>query len=184
MPKLLMKQLGVHRGRIFMTCFKRGWLPCAMRTRFEQELADARKVLEERLLNTIAGRVTENVMDLVLGMMSILFLLDREYRKNILNFEATYVFTDQKGSFYTAAVFHNGSLKVGNRKVNDPTFTLRFRDNEALIKMFFSGAPDILNATLNQEVDFQGNINYINKFAYMALHLLLEATGGQSFAEA
>jgi len=35
----------------------------------------------------------------------------------------------------------------------------------------------VLDAMLNQEVDFDGNLNYINKFAYMAMRLKLMAMG-------
>lgn len=183
MNKFLVKEMGIRHGGIYPTLLKRGMLPKRQKTALENHLTDIRKTLENQLTAAIEGRITENVMDTVLNLMSVLFLLDKEYRKNIMNFEAVYVFTDQKNDFYVTVVFHRGVMKVHNRKVDKPTFMLRFRDNEALIKLLFSGAPDILNAMLNQEVDFQGNINYMNKFAYMALHLLLKVTGGQSFAE-
>lgn len=141
-----------------------------------------KNALEKKLLDSIEGKITENVIDILLRLMGIIFAVDKNYRKNIIGFNATYVFTDKSNNFYSAAVFNNGRLKVSDKKISDPTFTLIFRDNQSLVKLLFSGAPDILNAMLNQEVDFEGNVNYINKFAYMALHLVLELTGGQVFA--
>lgn len=138
--------------------------------------------LEKNLLQCIDGRTTENLMDLLLELMGIVFRLDKNYRRNIENFNAVYVFTDQTGDFYAAAVFKDNKMTVTGKKIADPTFKLIFRDNAALIKLLFSGSPDILNAMLNQEVEFEGNINYMSKFGYMALHLVLGLTGGIVFA--
>lgn len=142
-----------------------------------------RSAMEKKLLNCIGGHTIENVLDILLTLMGLVLRLDSHYRKNIEGFNAVYVFTDKTGDFYSAAVFRDNKLTVTGKKVENPTFTLIFKDNRALIKLLFSGAPDILNAMLNQEVDFDGNINYMSKFAYMALHLMLGLTGGIVFAE-
>lgn len=141
-----------------------------------------RKAMEKKLLNCISGHTIENVLDILLELMGLVLRLDSHYRRNIEDFNAVYVFTDKAGDFYSVATFQNERLTVSNEKVENPTFTLIFKDDESLIKLLFSGAPDILNAMLNQEVDFEGNINYMSKFAYMALHLVLGLTGGIVFA--
>lgn len=141
-----------------------------------------RKAVEKKLLNCIGGHAIENIMDVLLTLMGLVLRLDKNYRRNIEGFNAVYVFTDKAGDFYSAAIFKDNKLTVTNNKVENPTFTLIFKDDESLIKLLFSGAPDILNAMLNQEVDFDGNINYMSKFAYMALHLVLGLTGGIVFA--
>lgn len=142
-----------------------------------------RRAMEKKLLNCIGGHAIENVMDALLKLMGLVLRLDKNYRRNIEGFNATYVFTDKAGDFYSAAIFKDNRLTVTGKKVENPTFTLIFKDNGSLIKLLFSGAPDILNAMLNQEVDFDGNINYMSKFAYMALHLVLGLTGGIVFAQ-
>lgn len=184
MNKLLAKQLGNDYTEKWMDLMQKEKLPEKPDAYLENGLKNIRKELEKKLLDAVEGRITENVMDVVLSLMSVLFVLDKNYRKNIHNFEAVYVFTDQNDDFYVAARFHKDRLTIQNKKVDNPNFILRFRDNEALVKLLFSGAPDILNAMLNQQVDFEGNVNYINKFAYMALHILLSITGGQGFADA
>lgn len=138
--------------------------------------------LEKKLLDIIEGKLTESVIDILLKLMSVVFAIDKNYRRNIEGFNAVYVFTDKNNDYYSVASFMNGKLKVSSKKVENPTFSLIFRNNSSLVKLLFSGAPDILKAMLDQEVDFIGNINYINKFAFMALHLVLELTGGKVFA--
>ena len=41
----------------------------------------------------------------------------------------------------------------------------------------FSPKPDILGSMLRQDVMLNGNLNYLYKFAFMAQHLRLMATG-------
>lgn len=147
-----------------------------------QKYYPVRQALEKTLLNCIDGHMIGNVMEVLLNLMGLVLRLDKKYRRNIENFDAVYAFTDKAGDFYIAAIFRNNTLSVSRKKVENPTFTLIFKDNEALVKLLFSGAPDILNAMLNQEVDFEGNINYMSKFGYMAMHLVLELTGGMVFA--
>lgn len=65
---------------------------------------------------------------------------------------------------------------ITTRKANPMRLTKA--DAETLNK-----EPDILQAMLNQDIAFTGNINYMNKFGYMAQHLLLRITGGASFAD-
>lgn len=161
-----------------------GLLPKRLTDCFEKKLKKLLENFEKQFLDVVEGRITENALDAVLNLMSVLFVLDKDYRKNIEGLEAVLVFTDQADDFYVAATFHKNRLKVSNKKVSDPSLTLRFRDNDTLIKLLFSGSADILNALLNQWVSIEGNVNYLCKFGYMALHPLLKITGGQSFAEA
>lgn len=142
-----------------------------------------KSALGKQLLNCIEGNAIDNVLDILLKLMGLMFQLDHDYRRNIENFQATYVFTDFNDDFYTAVDFNNGKMKISNKKVSNPTFKLIFRDSNALISVLFQGATDILKAMLNQEVDFEGNINYMSKFGYMALHPVLELTGKTVYAK-
>lgn len=166
-------------NREFMECGQLEALPLES---LLEKYAPVQKALEKKLLNCIGGHTIERVMDILLMLMGLVLRIDKDYRRNIENFNAVYVFTDKAGDFYSAAVFKDNRLTVTSKRVENPTFTLVFRDDQALVKLLFSGAPDILNAMLNQEVDFEGNINYMSKFAYMALHLVLGLTGGIVFA--
>ena len=78
---------------------------------------------------------------------------------------------------YVAAEFKNNKLKVKQKQAEHFELMLTFNDGHSLFKLLLSESPDILDAVLNQEVDFSGNINYLNKFAYMAMRLRLMAMG-------
>ncbi|PYG86884.1 hypothetical protein LY28_02708 [Ruminiclostridium sufflavum DSM 19573] len=135
------------------------------------------KIKQEELEKLIQSGIADGFLELLLSLMSLMLLIDKEYSKNIENFNAKYVFTNQSGDMYVAAEFEDNILKVSEKKLQNPTFTLIFKDERSLFKFLLSGAPDVLNALLNQEIDFIGNINYIGKFGFMSMHLLLLATG-------
>lgn len=118
---------------------------------------------------TLPRTPVDMLLGLLLRAMHAKFALDAEYRKNIKNFTADYVFTDKAAKICQVAHFADGKMRVDSKVPENPTFTLTFSNGKALLALLFSPAPDVLDALLNQEVDFVGNINYLNKFAYMAL---------------
>jgi hypothetical protein len=144
------------------------------KSRWKRVLQDLSACLEEQ--------AADDFLEILLKVMSLTFFVDKDFRQNIEGFSAQYVFKDKQGAVYAAAVFGGNKLKVSNRKIEQPTFTLIFRDGNSLIKFLLSPAPDILNALLNQEIDFFGNINYINKFAYLAMYLRMMVTPAQKNA--
>jgi hypothetical protein len=119
----------------------------------------------------LESEAADGFLTILLHFMSLSFLVDREFRKSIADFTASYYFTTQDGNMSVTALFDKGKLKVRDPKPDNPTFTLIFKDGKSLVNFLLSPAPDILNALLNQEIDFFGSINYINKFAYLAIHL-------------
>ncbi|HEX9061036.1 MAG TPA: hypothetical protein VF941_12725 [Clostridia bacterium] len=133
--------------------------------RASKKKQDFKKCLESELV--------EGFLDILLDLMSIVFFVDKNFRRNIENFNARYLFKDKSDSIHVGAIFENSKLKVVNKEIDNVNVTLIFKDEKALAKFLLSASPDILNALLNQEVDFSGNINYISKFAYMAMHLKL-----------
>ena len=120
-------------------------------------------------VQTLPRTPVDMLLGLLLRAMHAKFALDSEYRKNIKNFTADYVFTDKAAKICQVAHFANGKMRVDSKVPKNPTFTLTFSNGKALLALLFSPAPDVLDAVLNQKVDFVGNINYLNKFAYMAL---------------
>jgi hypothetical protein len=144
------------------------------KSRLKKVLRDLTACLEER--------AAEDFLEILLKVMSLAFFVDKDFRENIEDFSARYVFKDKQGGVYAAALFGGNKLKVTGKKIEEPTFTLIFRDGNSLIKFLLSPAPDILNALLNQEIDFFGNINYINKFAYLAMSLKMMVTPAQKNA--
>ena len=68
-------------------------------------------------------------------------------------------------------------MKVLEKIIDNTNVTVTFKDARALMNYILSPKPDILGAILRQEVVFEGNLNYLYKFAYMSRRLQLMATG-------
>ena len=134
--------------------------------------------VRKRFLNSIASEVTEEFLELLLRFMGLVLLVNRDFRKNIEGFNGRYLFRSADGGITVAAVFRNGRLKVREEEIDDTDITVTFRNARALVDYLLSPKPDIIGSLLKQDVVLDGNLNYLYKFAYMANHLRLLATGG------
>ena len=131
-----------------------------------------------RLLEAIKSEGAEEFLEILLKAMKLIFFIDKDYRRNIENFNGRYLFCSKDRSITVAAVFKNGKLKVSEREINDTHMTITFKNAKALMGFLLSPKPDILGAMLRQDVAVDGNLNYLYKFAFMAKRLQLMATGG------
>lgn len=129
-----------------------------------------------KLIKTLESELAEEFLDILLNLMGLVFCIDRDFRRNIDNFNAVYVFKDKSGEITVSAVFNNSKLKVFKKQMDNANVTITFKDQKALMNFLLSPTPDILSAILNQDVTYEGNLNYISKFAYMATHLCLMFT--------
>lgn len=139
------------------------------------EILNKARTAIETLQKQLDADFTEEILELLLKAMSLVFLLSGKYRRNIENFSGSYLFKGRDDSFEVAAVFDGGEMKVHKRHIEHPSITIVFRDPAALRNFIFSPKPDILSAILQQDVTLEGNLNYLYKFAYMANHLRLKA---------
>jgi len=121
--------------------------------------------------------ITEKFLELLLNAMKIAFDFNRDYRKNIEGFKGRYLFKSRDNSITVSAVFGDNRLRVDDKDIHDTDVTVTFRDSKALRDYILSPKPDILGSILRQDVVIDGNFNYLYKFAYMAKHLQLMATG-------
>ena len=88
--------------------------------------------------------------------------LSRSYREdNLEGFRARYVFATSDGKVGTTACFENGDMKVFEEAADDFTVRVRFKDAAALRRFLFAENQDVLNSLLNNEVELDGNLNYI-----------------------
>lgn len=131
-----------------------------------------------KLVNCFQSEFAEEFLQLLLNLMSLMFYLDRDFRRNIKGFNARYLFKSRDSGITVAAVFRNGKMKVLEKEINGTNVTVIFKDHKALKNFLLSPKPDILQAILNQDVTYTGNLNYLSKFAYMAKHLQLMTTRG------
>jgi hypothetical protein len=119
----------------------------------------------------VEGKAGNKFLFILLNLMSLVLLVDPEFRMNVKRFSARYVFRDKADKLYIVAEFKDNRIKVRRRRLVDAKLTLVFKDGKSLFKLLLSESPDVLDALLNQEVNFSGNINYLNKFAFMAMRL-------------
>lgn len=130
-----------------------------------------------RFLDYITSEVVEEFLEVLLDLMKLTFYFDDDYRQNIEGFAGRYLFRSVDRSITVSAVFAEGQLHVDEEELPDPQVTVVFKDGKALMDFLLAENPDILGAMLRQEVTPEGNLNYLYKFAYLARHLKLMASG-------
>lgn len=133
-------------------------------------------VVKRKFLETIQSEFAEGFLELLLNLMGLMFSIDKDYRRNIENFDAKLIFRDKSGDITVTAIFKDEKLEVTDKLVNDANATIIFKDQRTLMDFMFSPKNNPLSTILNQSITFEGNLNYFSKFAYMATHLRLMIT--------
>jgi hypothetical protein len=130
------------------------------------------RLLSRKLAEQLRTQATDDFLETLLRSMDIAFALSSSYRKdNLEGFRARYVFATSDGKVGATARFENGDLKVFAEASDDFTVRVRFKDPAALRRFLFAENQDVLTSLLNNEVELDGNLNYIYKFGYMARDL-------------
>jgi hypothetical protein len=124
-----------------------------------------------RLKQQFCGDVTDDCLELLLRGMSLSFRLCRSYRRNIDNFDGRYVFMITDGSAAASAVFRGGQMSVEEQAIGDANVRVDFTNRPAFWKFLLSENQDVLNSLLANEVEVEGNLNYLYKFGYLARDL-------------
>jgi len=127
--------------------------------------------------DSLTSEFAEDFLQLLLGLMSVVFMFDHDFRKNIERFNGRYQFKSMDGCLTVAALFGENRLDVREEEIPNPDITILFKDGKALMGYLLTPKPDILGSMLRQEVLLDGNLNYLYKFAFMAKRLQLMATG-------
>ena len=133
--------------------------------------------VKTQFLDCVGSEFAEEFLKLLLKLMALFFLLNRNFRRNIQDFNGRYLFRSRDNRIAVAAVFKDKRLKVYEKEIDNTDVTITFRDSKAIMNYLLSPKPDILGSLLRQDVVINGNLNYVYKFAYMAKHLQLMATG-------
>lgn len=134
--------------------------------------------LGEQFRRCLESDFAEGFLHILLNLMSAVFLLSSDFRRNIKDFSGRYVFKSRDNSIQTSVVFDAGQMSVKGYIIDNPNVTVVFRNSGALMNLLLSPKPDILGSVLRQDVVIDGNFNYLYKFAHMATRLRLMATGG------
>jgi len=121
----------------------------------------------------LAGEITDKFIEALLYGMKLSFDMSSGYRLNIEHFRGRYVFRSADGLVNAAAAFDGGDMKVYDSALEDWNARVTFKDAGAFRRFLFSKDQDILNSLLANDVEVEGNLNYIYKFGFMARELLL-----------
>ena len=126
----------------------------------------ARKVLAK----TLEGEATEWFLEVLLFVMRVLFLISPNYRKNIKNFTGSYRFKDKEDNVNVLVKFYDGDMEISEDPAPQTDVTVTFKDSEALRNFLLAFKKDILKVLLHNEIQVNGNLNYLYKFIFMANH--------------
>lgn len=129
------------------------------------------KLFSRGLINVLIDEATDELLELLLKGMDLSFCLSKSYRKNIKNFKGCYVFRTADGGVQASATFKDGNMRVHECASDDWDVRVTFKNAEALRAYIFSRDQDILDSILKNEVEVDGNLNYIYKFGFMARDL-------------
>ncbi len=130
------------------------------------------KLLTRSLKKELSGKMTNAFIKLLLKALDTIFLLYKDYReKNIKDFRGRYLFRTADDVVSASATFKNGDMELPKKAIKDWDVKITFKDSAALKDFIFSKDQDILDSLLKNEVEVDGNLNYIYKFGFMARDL-------------
>jgi len=124
-----------------------------------------------KLAKCVEERVLDRFLELLLDVMRLTLCLDADFRKNIEDFRGRYVFRTQNGVVAASAIFENGEMTVRKEGVADPNVAVTFADGAALCELLLSRDPDVFALVLDNKLSYEGNLNYVLKFGFMAKRL-------------
>ena len=125
----------------------------------------------QALKDELEGKLTNKFVEVLFYSMEVAFLLLASYRRNLRGFRGSYVLRTADRRVATSALFDHGMMSVRHNAVASPNVTVTFKDSAALCRFLFSKDQDILASLLANEVDVDGNLNYIYTLGFMARDL-------------
>ena len=114
----------------------------------------------------------DGFLELLLKAVRLVLCVNRKFRRNIKDFSARYAFRSVDGKIAASAIFKNNKMKVKKNAIEDTNVTVIFKDGKALWEFLMGKDPDIFAFLLESKLSYEGNLNYLMKFAYMAKHLM------------
>ena len=123
------------------------------------------------LKEELGGKLTDKFLELLLRGMELSFCLSKGYRSNIAGFEGRYLLRTADNLVAASATFKDGDMDVHEGEIEDWDVKVTFKDAAALRAYLFSRDQDILDSILANDVEVDGNLNYIYKFGFMARDL-------------
>ncbi len=123
------------------------------------------------LIENLVGAATDDFLEVLLAGLDVAFALSKGYRRNIKGFTGRYLFRTAGDKVQTSVIFADGDMTRDEGSIDDWDTRVTFKDPAALRRFLFAKDPDILDSLLANDVDVDGNLNYIYKFGFMVRDL-------------
>ncbi|MEW6369254.1 MAG: hypothetical protein AB1714_31930 [Acidobacteriota bacterium] len=123
------------------------------------------------LSKELCGAATDAFLDLLLLGMDLFFRLSKSFRRNLDGFRGRYLFRTADDQVRSGVAFHDQRMELHPEGISDWDVRVSFKNVPALKSFLFSQDQDILNSLLRNEVEIDGNLSYVYKFAFMARDL-------------
>jgi hypothetical protein len=126
-----------------------------------------------QLQQSLETEAAEEFLKILLSAMKVMFAVNHDYRRNIEKFNGRYQFKSKDDQLTIAALFKDGRMEVIETVIDDPNITVTFRDGRTLFNFLLAPKQDILGSMLRQDVQTDGNLNYLYRFGFLAKRLQL-----------
>lgn len=124
-----------------------------------------------RLKGQIENDFLDGFLETLLTVMSLLFKIDKDFRRNIEGFQARYAFVSADNAIAASFSIADNRMKVYNKAIDNTNIAITFQDGKTLWEILSSGQVDIFQYILDNKISYIGNPNYVFKFGYLANHL-------------
>lgn len=128
-------------------------------------------VAKKNVITAICDEALDFSMEMLLQFMRLYLRINKSFRRNIEGFNARYSFKSRDGRIDSGIIFSNGTMAVTTHTIDNADIAVEFKDGRALREFLFAESPDVIGAVLNGDVSYEGNLNYLSKFAYMSKNL-------------
>ena len=125
----------------------------------------------QALKDELEGKLTDKFVEILFSSMEVAFILLPSYRRNLRGFRGSYVVRTADRRVAASAVFGHEKLTVKTKAVASPSVTVTFKDPASLRRFLLSKDQDILASLMANEIEVDGNVNYIYKLGFMARDL-------------
>jgi hypothetical protein len=125
----------------------------------------------QALKDELEGEVTDKFVELLFFSMEAAFILLASYRRNLRGFRGSYVLRTADQRVAASAVFGDEKMLVKTEAVASPNVTITFKDPASLRRFLLSKDQDILASLLSNDIELDGNVNYVYKLGFMARDL-------------
>ncbi|MBN2035144.1 MAG: hypothetical protein JW768_00245 [Chitinispirillaceae bacterium] len=136
-----------------------------------------REALIDRISGSLSPESMGELLEALLKGLGLFISVHPVLKQDIALLQAGYRITTKDNRLSVFATFIDGTLTATRKGTIPVNVCLIFQDTRAMLNLFTSPKPDLLNAMLKQQVAFDGNLNYLLKLAYLLKRVMLVTKG-------